>query len=140
MKELIKIIPIGLYIFVGIISLVMACKCLFSNKFISFHQEAAGIAWDNISKSLQFVILALMRVSGLGFLAMGCLMIVFPIVNYFNPDPFSKYAVPVISFLYCSGLFLTNYYLYRNTKAKTPWKASLLAMFLISLGLVISSL
>ena len=61
-----------------------------------------------------------------------------PIVNYFIPNIFYKYAVPVIALIYCTGLLINNYYLYKNTKADTPWKGSLYAMFVILAGIIIS--
>jgi hypothetical protein len=140
MKEIIKIIPIGLYFIVGVISLIMAYKSLFSKKFIPFHEEAAGKPLDKVDFPLQSVIIALMRVSGLGFLVIAMLLTVFPIVNYFRSDSFVKYSIPIVSFLYCTGLFLINYYLNKKTKAMTPWKESIFAMFIIIIGIVISSL
>ena len=140
MREILKITPIALYFLVGVISLVMAYKSLFFKKFIPFHEQAAGKSLDNLDMPLQHVIIALMRVSGLGFLVMALLMCIFPIVNYFRPDAFVKYAIPAISFLYCSGLFVANYFLHKQTKAKTPWKGSLAAMLIILIGIIISSL
>jgi hypothetical protein len=45
MNKLIKILPILLYLIVGVISMVMAFKNIFSNKFLPFHEKAA-IAQD----------------------------------------------------------------------------------------------
>jgi hypothetical protein len=140
MREILNITPIALYFMVGVISLVMAYKSLFFKKFIPFHEQAAGKPLESLDLPIQHVIIALMRVSGLGFLVVALLLCIFPVVNYFRPDAFAKYAVPAISFLYCSGLFVTNYYLHKQTKAKTPWKGALAAMALISIGIVISSL
>jgi hypothetical protein len=140
MREIVKLIPILLYFMVGVISLVMAYKSLFSKKFIPFHEQAAGRPLDNLDMPLQHVIIALMRVSGLGFLVMALLLCILPIVNYFRPDAFAKYAVPVLAFIYCSGLSMANFYLFKQTQAKTPWKGSLVAMLIIMIGIVISSL
>lgn len=139
MSELAAIIPVGLYFLVGVVSLIMAFKSLFSGKFIPFHEEAAGRPWNRVDAPLQLVIIALMRVSGLGFLVIALLLTIFPIVNYFRHDPFVKYAIPVISFVYCTGLFFTNFYLHRQTKAATPWKGSLYVMFMIITGIIIST-
>jgi len=113
MREMINIIPIGLYFIVGAISLVMAAKSLFFKKFIPFHAAAAKRPWDQVERPLQLVILVLMRVSGLGFLVVALLLMVFPTVNYFQPNTFVKYAIPGIALLYCTGLFLANYHLYK---------------------------
>ena len=110
MKELLKIVPIVLYLIVGLISLVMAFRSLFSNKFLPFHEKAADKPWNEIENPLKLVILSFMRLSGLGFLIISILLIVCPIVNYFVPNVFYKYTIPVIALIYCMGLFVNNYF------------------------------
>lgn len=43
-----KIIPVCLYMIVGIFSMTMAYKNIFSDRFIAFHEQAAGKSWDDI--------------------------------------------------------------------------------------------
>jgi len=138
MNKLIKILPILLYLIVGLISMIMAFKNIFSNKFLPFHEKAAGRAWDDIDNPLKLVILSLLRLAGMGFLIVSILLLVFPIINYFNPNNFYKYSIPLIASIYCTGLFIFNYSLYRNTKAETPWKGSLYAMLAVIAGIIIS--
>lgn len=140
MKEAFSIISIALYFIVGIISLVMAYKSLFSKKYLSFHEEAAGKSWDDIDKPLQYVILTILKISGLGFLVTGLLLTIFPIVNYFKSDMFVKYSIPIIAFIYCFGLFVFNYYLHKKTKTNTPWVSSIIVMFIILIAIAISSI
>lgn len=140
MKETLPIISIGLYLIVGIISLVMAVKCFVTKKFLPFHEEASGKKWQEMDKPLQQVILALTKVSGLGFLVTAILLIVFPFVNYFRGDSFVKFAIPLISFGFCAQLFMVNFNLHKESKAKTPWKGSLLAMLIILIAFFISIL
>jgi hypothetical protein len=127
-----------LYVFVGIISRTMAYKNLFFNKFIPFHEKAAGKPLGQFDNGLQAVMIALMRVSGLGFLAVALLLMLFPVANYYAQNTFIKYAVPAIALMYCSGLFLFNYQLYSKTGTETPWKFSLYAVGIILLGFVLS--
>lgn len=138
MNTLLKIIPVVLYSLVGIISLLMAFKCLFNRTFLPFHQEAYGKHWEDIDKNLQEVILVLLRITGLGFLAIALLLLSFPLVNYLNPNPYLKFGPPLVALIFCSGLFLFNFRLYRNTKAKTPWKNALIAMATLVIAMVIS--
>lgn len=140
MKETFSIISVALYIIVGVICLAMAHKSIFARRYLPFHEEAAGKPWDNIDKPLQYTILAILRISGLGFFAVGLLLIVFPCVNYFRPDTFIRYSIPVIALIYCAGLFLFNYNLYKKTGANTPWIGSIVAMAVILIGIVISSI
>jgi uncharacterized membrane protein YqjE len=140
MNEILKIIPILLYMIVGAISMVMAVKNLFSNKFLPFHEKAANKRWDEIDNSLRLVILALLRLAGLGFLIISILLLVFPIINYFIPNKFYQYSIPIIALIYCIGLFVINYSLYMKTKANTPWRGSLYAMLAIITGIITSIL
>jgi len=140
MKEILKIIPIVLFMFVGIISMVMAVKNLFSTKFLPFHEKAANKRWDDIDNPLKHVILSLIRLSGLGFLIIAILLLAFPIISYFIPNNFYKYSIPIVALIYCTGLFVINYSLYKKTEADTPWKGSLYAMLAIIAGIIISIL
>jgi hypothetical protein len=134
------IISIALYFLTGIICLLMAGKSILSPTFLPFHEQAAGRSWEEIDKPLQLVIITLMKISGLGFLIVFLLLTIFPIVNYFVHDNFTKYSVPFIAMIFCLGLFFFNYSLFRKTKAKTPWKGSLIAMLTILISLIISVL
>jgi hypothetical protein len=136
---LFQILAIVIYLVVGLICFVMASKTLSAKKFLPFHEEAASMPWDRIDKPLQDVITALIRISGLGFLITGLLLTIFPIVNYFAEDLFIRYAVPGLAIIFCSGLLLFNYDLFRKTKANTPWKASIGALVLLLAGIVLSS-
>ena len=140
MNGILKIMPIMLYMIVGVISMVMAIKSLFSNKFLFFHEKVASKTWDEIDNPLKLVILTLLRLAGLGFLIIAILLLAFPIINYFIPNKIYKYSIPIIALIYCIGLFVINYFLYRITKADTPWKGSLYAMMTIIAGIIISML
>jgi ABC-type multidrug transport system permease subunit len=118
----------------------MAYKSIFSKKFLPFHEEAAGLSWDSIDKRLQNVIITILRISGLGFFIIFLFLSVFSIINYFKPDPLIKFSIPVISLIYCFGLFLFNFLLFKQTKARTPWIGSIIAMIMILSGFVISIL
>jgi hypothetical protein len=138
MKEILNILSILIYLLVSIICLFMAYKSIFSKKYLPFHQEAAGKSWESIDKQLQYVIITLLRLSGLGFFIVFLLLAIFPIVNYYKPNLFIKYSIPIISMIYCFGLFLFNYILFKKTEAKTPWIRSLIAMIIILISLLIS--
>ena len=140
MEQLFKIIPIILYFIVGVISLMMAIKNLTAKEYLSFHEEAAGKKWEEIDVSLQILIISYLRIIGFGFLIAALLMLICPIVNYFIQNIFFEFAVPVLALIFCSGLFINNYILYKKTTAYTPWKGSLYAVVIIVVGMVISLL
>lgn len=140
MAQALKTIPVLLYFIVGMISMVMAYKNLFSDKFLPFHEKAANKKWEEIDSSLKLVILTFMRLTGLGFLIVSILLLVLPIVNYFVQNKFYEYFIPVLALIFCFGLFLINFTLYRKAKANTPWRGSLYAVFALITGIIISIL
>jgi uncharacterized membrane protein YqjE len=138
--DILRSVPVVLYFLVGIICFFMAFKSLSSKKFLPFHEQAAGKPWNEIDDPLKLVILSFLRLSGLGFLIVSILLLVFPIVNYIAPNIFYEYSIPVIALIYCMGLFIVNYLLYKNSRADTPWKGSLYAFSIIVVGIVVSLL
>ena len=140
MQIVIKIIPIIGYLIVGVISLVMAQKSLFSKGFISFHEEAAGTSLEKLDGRVQDVIRALMKTTGLSFLVVGLLLMVFPLINYFRPNAIIGLGIPFVCGIYCFGLFQTNFQLHKKSGVKTPWKASLMSLAIITVGIIISML
>jgi len=138
MNELVRILPVFLYFIVGVISAVMAFKNFSSRKFLPFQEEAANKPWAEIDHSLQLVILALLRLAGLGFLIIAILLLAFPIINYLIPNTFYTFAIPVLALLFCTGLFIVNYSMYKKTNANTPWRGSVYAMIAIIVGMTLS--
>jgi hypothetical protein len=138
MKELIKILPVILNLLVGFISFKMAIKCLLNKKFLPFHEKAAGKLWDEIEYFLQELILSIIRITGLGFLIISLLLIICPVVNYFVPNMFYGYLIPIIALIFSVGLFIINLNLSMKSKANTPWKGSLYASVVILISIIIS--
>ena len=137
MKEILFIISNSIDFLVGLICLLMAYKSMFSGKFLPFHEEAYGKSWETIDLKLQSVILTIMKISGLGFLVVGLLLTIFPIVNLFKMGSFSEFEIPAVAIVYSLGLFFFNYSLYKKTNASTPWKGSILIAIVMLFSLVI---
>ena len=135
-----NIVATLLYLIIAVICLVMAYKSFSARKYLPFHEQAAGQPWDRVDNDLQQVILTLLRQSGLGFLVIGLLIALFPALSFLRPDPVTKYLIPAIAFVYCVGLLVFNYKLYKNTKANTPWKGAVAALIVIALAIIFSSI
>jgi len=118
----------------------MAVKCLLSKKILSFHENAVGILWQNFDPKLQFLYIALLRITGLGFLITAMLLLIVPVANYFIHDKFIKYTIPVIALIFSMGICIVNYNLHKQTQANTPWIGAIFVMSLITLGLLVTLL
>ena len=68
MKTL-KTISFISYVLVGLLGFAFAFIYLFRSEFMPYHAVAVGSDWNDIDHGMQILILALMRVSGGGWLA-----------------------------------------------------------------------
>ena len=138
MKEILNFIVVALYLSVGVISFKMAVNNLFAKEYLGFHKNVTKKSWSDVDRSMQFVIIFLMRLTGLGFLMTAILLTVFPIVNLFASSFIGTYLTPMVALVFCFGLFVNNYSLYKKSVVNTPWHASLIASGLILFGLLLS--
>ena len=138
MKIVLNIISVALYLSVGVISFKMAVNNLFAKEYLGFHKDVTKKSWSDVDQSMQYVIIFLMRLTGLGFLMTAILLTVFPIVNLFAPSFIGMYLTPMVALVFCFGLFISNYSLTKKADVNTPWHASLVASGLILAGLLIS--
>jgi hypothetical protein len=122
----------------GIICLFMAYTTIRAKKFLLFHEEAVGKKWEELESGMQETILALVHLSGLGFLLVGLLLAVVSLFGYFRGDTLIIIIIPILSILFCALLFKFNYGLNKETKANTPWRGTLIASGAIILGFVSS--
>jgi hypothetical protein len=127
-----------LYVLVGVTSLVMALKSLRAPEFLPFHAAAARQRWETIGGRLQAVVVALLRVSGLGFLIVGLQLIVVSVAINMRPDPAVTFVLPSLPLLFCVGLCVVNYQLCSRTGARTPWRGSLYAAVATAVALGLS--
>ncbi|MEI6387184.1 MAG: hypothetical protein WCQ50_11135 [Spirochaetota bacterium] len=140
MISVLEIASIVLFAAVGIICLFMAYATMFARRYLPFHEEGAGMKWEEHSPNLQATILTLVNLSGLGFLIVGLMLIVLPILNRYDHSLVLAVSIPVLALVFCAGLGYFNFQLHKKTKADTPWQGSIAAMALITLALVLSLL
>jgi|WetSurMetagenome_2_1015567.scaffolds.fasta_scaffold15507_3 hypothetical protein len=138
MQTLSHVISSGIYLAVGSVSAVMAGKTLLAKKVLPFHEEAAGRPWVELEPGVQSVILALMRVSGLGFLVTALLLLLLPVSTYVNDSRDVTLVLPAVALVFCLGLFFVNLQLRAKTGAQTPWKGALYAAVLLVVGMGLS--
>ena len=127
MTQLLKWTPLVLCEIVSVIAFIMAGKNLLSHRLLPFHEQAAGIGWDKVDERMRALLIALMRVSGVGFLAVGIAMATLPIYAAIEGNKMGLWLASAIGFVYCSGLFAANFRLRQRTGTETPWKGSLYA-------------
>jgi hypothetical protein len=113
-------------------------KNIRSKGLLPFQSNAAGMAWKAIDERLQAVIVALMRIAGLGFLVVGFLLLAFPAVSHLGHHPVSGLGLVGLPFAYCLGLSVVNRQLARRTGARTPWKGALVAALVLAVAMALA--
>lgn len=137
MRTALDIIGACLYGLIGVVSMMMAYQCLSADRLMPFHESASGADWDGLSDGVQQVILALLRQSGLGFLAAGMSLFVSAATVVASEDALAVFAPPVLALVFCSGLFVVNRKLTAATGVQARARESLIASLVIVAGLVL---
>ena len=139
MKTL-KTISFISYALVGLLGFVFAFIYLFRSEFMPYHAVAVGSEWTTVDESMKILILALMRVSGGGWLATA-ISITFLLIarSKFTSSIFSIGMTLVglgalIPTLYAT-LFVRS-----NSPADPPWFAAVIGIALLVIALVLDSL
>ena len=140
MGAILTVASVVLFFIVGVICLFMAYTTLFAKQYLPFHEEGAGMKWDEHPPKLQATILALVNLSGLGFLVVGLMLLVLPILNAFDHSLVLAVSIPILALVFCAGLFYFNYQLHKKTRADTPWKGAIAAMLFIVVAFVLTLL
>lgn len=131
MTAILSIASVVLFFVVGVICLSMAYSTMFAKQYLPFHEQGAGMKWEEHSPNLQATILTLVNLSGLGFLIVGLMLLVLPILNSFDHSLVLTVSIPILALVFCAGLLFFNYNLHKKTKADTPWKGTIAAILII---------
>ncbi len=139
MKTL-KTISFISYALVGILGFVFACFYLFRSEFMPYHAVAVGKDWNEIDHGMQVLILALMRVSGGGWMATAISITVLLIAR-------SKFKSSILSIgLVLVGLgaliptLYATLYVRANSPADPPWYAAVGGIALLVIALVLDTI
>ena len=135
---MIKEISAGtLLVLVAAVSAFMAKNTLTTRRMLPFHEDALLKKWDDLESNLKLIMMALTRFLGIGFLIstlclLGSATLIIMKASYWQ---LLLITVPII---FNSALALINYALFKKTKAKTPWKESIIALFVIIIALLLA--
>jgi hypothetical protein len=137
-REIARLVPPVIAALVSLVSLRMAVKGLGARRWLRFHEAAAGTAWDTLDERLRRLLLFLVRMGGLGFLAVSLLLALVSAEAALGWDRKAEFAPLAIGVVFCSGLGLLNQSLHRATGAVTPFKQSFLAAGALAVAAILS--
>ena len=125
-------IALAIYLIIGLINLVLGMIYFTSDHFLSYHSQAVGTSWQEVDSGTQTLILALMRLAGGGWLALGFLTIAFALGTFKTRSTLARWALPTGTVIFWMASLAATFSVYRETGAQTPWAPSL--------GLILSAL
>jgi len=138
MKTL-KTISFILYALVGLLGFLFAFIYLLRPEFMPYHAVAVGLEWDAVDDGMKVLILALMRVSGGGWLATALSITVLIIAR----SKFKSSGISIGLVLVGLGALIPTLYatLYvrSNSPAEPPWFAAVGGIALLIIALILDS-
>ncbi|MCB2222298.1 MAG: hypothetical protein KQI35_18085 [Bacteroidetes bacterium] len=135
MKTL-KIITLAGYGLVTLLGFVFTYLYLSRSEFMPYHAVAVGLNWEEVEPGFQTLILALMRVSGGGWLATSLGMSLL-LIRLFKDDKFwILIYIGIIGLSACIPTLLATLMVRHNSPANPPWFAAAGAIALIIISLL----
>jgi hypothetical protein len=116
------------YSIVALISVVLGSIYLFSPQFMPYHAAALSTAWAALEPAEQTLILALMRVAGGGWVAVGIVLAVRVMGPFRQGQAWAVWLIPLLGLVF----YLPNLYatvrVTLDTPATAPWYGNLIGI------------
>jgi hypothetical protein len=139
MKTL-KTISFICYALVGLLGFVFAFIYLFRSEFMPYHAVAVGTEWNTVDDSMKVLILALMRVSGGGWLATSISITILLIARSKFTSSIFSIGMTVVGLGALIPTLYATLYVRGNSPADPPWIAAVLGIVLLVIALVLDSI
>jgi len=122
------------YSIVALISVVLGSIYLFSSQFMPYHAAALGTTWAALEPAEQTLLLALMRVAGGGWVAVGIALAVLVAVPFRQGQAWAMWLIPLLGLVF----YLPNLYatvrVTLDTPANAPWYGNLAGIVALLVG------
>lgn len=130
---------LGIYLVFGAVDAVLGATYFFSKQFMSYHAEAVGASWNELDAGGRTLILALLKLAGGGWFALGVITIALAWVAFKTRNAVARFTLPAVAMLSWSGSFAATWGVYHVTGASTPWIPSLAMIGLALTALTIDA-
>jgi len=130
---------LAIYVIIGTVNLILGVRYFSAKQFLSFHAQAVGAPWQEVDGAVQTLILALMKVAGGGWFALGFFTIILALAAYRTCSVVARWTLPTGTLIFYLASFAATWGVYQATGAPTPWGQSLAMIGLVLLALVIDA-
>ena len=137
MKAL-KIIIIICYLLVAAAGFMFVYQYLFRGEFMPYHAVAVGMEWEEVDPAFQVLILALMRVSGGGWLAVSVGLVIFSVLSYRKSNYKTDLSASLLGWSVLGPTLYATLFVRANSPATPPWYIAAIAIGILMLSLVLS--
>ena len=118
-------LALGFYLVAGVVDVGLGATYFSSKQFMSYHAEAVGAPWQELDAGIQTLILALMRLAGGGWFALGFFTMVMALAALRTRSVLVRWTLPAGTVIAWSASFTATWGVYQATGAATPWTPSL---------------
>ena len=88
-------LALGIYLVAGAVDILLGTTYFSSKQFMSYHAEAVGAPWQEMDGGVQTLILALMKLAGGGWFALGVVTIVLALAALKTRSVIAGWTLPV---------------------------------------------
>ena len=128
------------YFLTILMGLFFAAIYLFRPEFMPYHAVAIGVKWTELRPEFQTLFLALLRVSGGGWLATAVSMGILVVIPFRRNEYWSRWAIPLIGLSAAIPTLYATLLVKARTPASVPWFGAAAAILLLIAGFVLSIL
>jgi len=125
-----------------VLSLLMAIAFgvtyLTRSKFMPYHSDALQLSWNEVDPNLQTLLLALMRATGGGWLAVSLSVALLLWIPFRDGEDWALYAIPAIGLAAALPSLYATLYVRSRTAASPPVNLTAAAIVLLVLGFILS--
>lgn len=118
-------LALGIYAIAGVVEIGLGATYFSSTQFMSYHAEAVETTWLELDPSIQTLILALMKLAGGSWFALGLFTIVMALAAIRTQSVFVRWSLPAGILIAWSASFAATWGVHQATGAETPWAPSL---------------
>lgn len=87
-------LALGIYLIAGIVDIGLGATYFFSKQFMSYHAQAVDASWRELEAGTQTLILALMKLAGGGWCALGVVTIVIALAAIRTRSMIARWVLP----------------------------------------------